>query len=69
MRKTKPSGTGRFVIGGLHRGDFMWASKQREEACLVFYGFMLDVDGYHGRAIYGYADQIKRNHWRKVMHD
>jgi hypothetical protein len=46
MKKTKSSGTDRIAIGGLHRNDFMWASKQREKAGLVFCGFMLDVDGF-----------------------
>jgi len=60
MRKTKPRGTDRFVIGGLHRNDFMWASKQREEACLVFCSFMLDVDGYHWKAIYDKTGQLEK---------
>jgi hypothetical protein len=44
----------------LHRDDFTWASKQCEEAGLVFCGFMLDVDGYHWKAIYVKADQLEK---------
>jgi hypothetical protein len=44
----------------LHRNDFIWASKQREEAGIIFCGFMLDVDGYHWKAIYAKADQTEK---------
>jgi hypothetical protein len=60
MKKTKSSETDRIVIGGLHRNDFMWVSNQCEEADLVFCGFMLDVDGYHWKAIYVKADQLEK---------
>jgi hypothetical protein len=55
MRKTKPLETDRFVIGGLHRDDFGRASEQYEELGYVLVGFLLDVDGYHWKAVYAKA--------------
>ena len=52
MRKKRPLETGRFVIGGLHRDDFHWASRQYEKSGYVLVGFLLDVDGYHWKAVY-----------------
>jgi hypothetical protein len=41
-----------FVIGGLHRSDFEWASKEYEEIGYVMAVFKLDSDGYHWIAVY-----------------
>jgi len=40
------------VIGGLHRDDFDWASRQYVEMGYVLVAFALDCDGYHWKAIY-----------------
>jgi hypothetical protein len=45
-----------IVIGGLHKDDYEWASKQYEALDYVFIGFVLDVEGYHWKAIYSRAD-------------
>jgi hypothetical protein len=55
MRKTKPLETDSFVIGGLHRDDFNVASEQYEELGYMLVGFLLDVDGYHWKAVYAKA--------------
>ena len=40
--------------------DFAWASKEYEETGYVLVGFVLDVDGYHWKAVYvkaGWLDE------------
>lgn len=39
-------------LGGLHKDDFEWASKQYEAFDYAFVSFLLDVDGYHWKVIY-----------------
>lgn len=43
---------GTVVIGGLHRDDFEWASREYETDGYVLVAFELDCDGYHWRAVY-----------------
>lgn len=47
------------VVGGLHRDDFDWASKEYEEVGWVLVGFVMDVDNYHWKAIYANADALQ----------
>ena len=48
-----------FTLGGLHMDDFAWASKEYEETGYVLIGFVLDVDGYHWKAVYVKAEQLE----------
>jgi hypothetical protein len=50
VKRKKESDT--IVVGGLHKDDFEWASKQYEALDYVFTGFVLDFDYYHWKAIY-----------------
>jgi hypothetical protein len=50
--KKKRLGLDRFVMGGLHRDDFVWASREWETDGYVLVAFELDCDGYHWRATY-----------------
>ena len=52
MRRKRPLETSRFVIGGLHRDDFDRVCQMYEELGYVLVGFLLDVDGYHWKAVY-----------------
>jgi hypothetical protein len=62
MIKKKRPDAARFVIGGLHRDDFEWASTQYEDADYVLVCFELDVDGYHWRAVYVKVDLLEKNY-------
>jgi hypothetical protein len=55
MNKTKPLKTDRLVIGGLHRDDFDRVSQMYEKLGYILVGFLLDVDGYHWKAVYAKA--------------
>ncbi len=44
--------TATFIVGGLHKGDFEWASREYEGSDYVLVAFELDCDGYHWRATY-----------------
>jgi hypothetical protein len=50
----------RIVVGGLHKQDFDWASREHEEAGYVFVGFVLDFDGYHWKAVYLRANRLEK---------
>lgn len=50
MKKRKP--LNKLVVGGLHKDDFEWASRQNEEEGYVLMAFLLDHDGYHWKAVY-----------------
>lgn len=56
MNRKKPLNTGGFVVGGLHKDDFEWASGQYQDAGYVLICFVLDFDGYHWKAVYVKAD-------------
>lgn len=49
-------------IGGLHKDDFEWVSKQHEAFDYIFVGFVLDVDGYHWKAVYAKADILEKSY-------
>ena len=44
--------TNKLVVGGLHKDDFEWASKQYKEYGYDLIAFVLDHDGYHWKAVY-----------------
>ena len=46
----------KFMVGGLHRDDFEWASREYETNGYVLVEFELDCDGYHWRATYSRID-------------
>jgi hypothetical protein len=52
----------KLVVGGLHKDDFEWASRQYEDAGYVLACFELDVDGYHWNAVYVKADLLEKNY-------
>jgi hypothetical protein len=52
----------RFFVGGLHRDDFEWASKEYEELGYVLVAFELDVDGYHWKAVYVKAGLLEKKY-------
>jgi hypothetical protein len=54
MRKDGAAET--FVVGGLHKDDFEWASREYEDSGYVFAAFELDCDGYHWKATYARID-------------
>jgi hypothetical protein len=58
LKKKKHSD--KLVIGGLHKDDFEWASKQHEEIGYVLVAFLLDHDGYHWKAVYAKISDLKR---------
>jgi len=41
-----------IIVGGLHRDDFEWASREYEADGYVLVAFEVDCDGYHWRATY-----------------
>lgn len=52
--------TYKLIIGGLHREDFEWASRQHEENGYVLVAFLLDYDGYHWKAVYSKISDLNR---------
>ena len=54
MRKNRAAGT--IFVGGLHRDDFEWASREYEDSSYVLVAFELDCDGYHWKATYTRID-------------
>jgi len=52
LTKEKRLNADRLVVGGLHKDDFEWASRQYEELGYVLVAFVLDRDGYHWKAVY-----------------
>ncbi|MGQ9507088.1 MAG: hypothetical protein ACUVTB_04415 [Candidatus Bathycorpusculaceae bacterium] len=61
MSREKRVNVDRLVVGGLHMGDFEWASRQYEELGYVLVAFVLDVDGYHWKAVYVKADCLEKS--------
>jgi len=49
----------RFIVGGLHMDDFQWASREYEEVGYALVGYVLDVDGYHWKAVYVKTEQLE----------
>jgi hypothetical protein len=62
MNRQKRVYTDQIAVGGLHRDDFEWASKEYEEAGYVLIGFVLDVDGYHWKGVHVKADLLEKNY-------
>ena len=58
-----------LVVGGLHMDDFEWASRQYEAIGYVLVAFMMDCDGYHWKAVYVRADQLKSAFQKGVLGD
>jgi hypothetical protein len=52
--------TATFTVGGLHMDDFALASRQYEETGYVLIGFVMDVDGYHWKAVYVKAEELEK---------
>jgi len=48
-----------IIVGGLHRNDFEWASKEHEADGYVLVAFEVDRDGYHWRATYIKSDVLE----------
>lgn len=63
----KPRSQDTIVVGGLHKDDYEWASRQYEALDYVFAGFVLDVDGYHWKAIYMKACMIEKETFRRPL--
>jgi len=61
LNKKKTLSTDRLVIGGLHRDDFEWAVQQYEEIGYVLAAFILDIDGYHWKAVYVRANNLEKS--------
>jgi hypothetical protein len=57
----------KFVVGGLHQEDFEWASEQFKELGYVLVAFLLDIDGYHWKAVYVKAGRVEECH--KIRYD
>ena len=49
----------RLIVGGLHIDDFQWALREYEEAGYALVGYVLDVDGYHWKAVYVKAELLE----------
>ncbi len=58
MKRQERVGVDRFVIGGLHIDDFESARRQYEEDGYVLVAFVLELDGYHWRAVYAKAGML-----------
>ena len=67
MTKKKTLNIDRLIISGLHKEDFEWATRQCEEIGYVLAAFILDIDGYHWKAVY-----VKAGHFencQRMQHD
>ena len=62
MSRRKQLCASTILIGGLHRGDFDWASREYEKLGYVLVGFVLDCDGYHWKAVYVKADVLEKRY-------
>ena len=58
MRKNRAAGT--IFVGGLHKDDFEWASREYEGSDYVLVAFELDCDGYHWKATYVKTSMLEK---------
>ncbi len=49
-----------IIVGGLHADDFEWAYRKHETLGYMLTGFVLDIDGYHWRAVYVKAEKLEK---------
>jgi len=55
-----------LVVGGLHKDNLEWASRQYEDAGHGLVRFESDADRYHWKAVYRKVNMLERNFWEDL---